>query len=1614
MAYKVILKHSSILGKRPTNENIQPGELALNTNSEDPGAFFEVSDGNVVKVGPTSVSDLAPVAFPEKGESWYDTANGTLNIGTLENSQKVWKSIAAPYLGGSDIVVFVAPDFYASTDSLLNDGQALPFQTLNRAIIEVTKLRIFSYISNGRNVANSQKYVIFFAPSVLSVFNDPGTTVNDFSVVFQQNNNQSVTVGDLVQFNSTEGGLIVPGNVSIKGLEIKKCEMKPSYVPTYRHPGYPAAYAGENQSLSSMLKVAGNVSCGEFSVTDKISAITVIKVSDNNGVALFKSQQGHGLSKNNLLDVSFAPSVDQSTGTFAAGQYYATPVDSFHFYLSEEKDGAFVPFSAMPIFNSGNYSKLFASLELKSAHRLSVFKYTSFQELADLYTKVQKAFPSFFGGAVTNGNEIVSSEEYIIVAPSDTLYPDNLSSNSTKYSSCYLNRVNLRSDYGMTYGDFNGDEVEGFRSLIANECTAVSLQKDPAAYEIYTTLVNPTTGVTEQKWWTLAEATYYSIPVNERPDRISEVPWSVQLRLLNSTPIEKIRYYYQSLTTPEGQNIGITDINNDFRHYGVRARNSSYVQAQSIYTIGCAIGVWSMNGAIISLTNSTSNFGSVAFKSEGFRGINTIGGAFANAKGFQFSGIQRPLSLSEYQILDIENKNILSLGSRIVDSYVDPANPNIQILSLSSSFFPCYILPFSLKPGSAVWVSSSKCTYRGFLADDGGPTVLLESGPCGQTAKLRIRYSDSTIPTDSSSISLLDIPYIRRFKDPRTLAERSYQFVVVNTDTNAVAPAVGSVLRLNQTSQTQGASTLRPNVQFDPGTLGGWGRLFTIDAIQTLSLGSSPNFNYVVGNATQDNSYLMTITAGDIASPWLQSKTNYAQGSCCTYANRNWYAAENNLWQDVYYNATFSSTVGPYKIAPTESCSPYVPTNVLERQSSVADTYQGSYAQDPNLSSLSENELQSYLAGTYLRGSMIPYTEYAVQNYYDDDDGTDGMGMILKDQTSGKTTILVSPINPDVVVPPVQFPPGYGSVRVSPEVVEFFVLSSTNIENPKQTKSVLKIEQGPYFEYLQVINLVGTRVTAIRLDSSNSYFPDPVGESIGEKPIWIPSTVNPPTVNICTYSELPDPATYDPDWGNTKYCVFRFFEVMGYPNTALAPLLKPQYWGERFLPVGSIAQAPSSSGYALTTSTWPLEFNQPSTIIANTHTWAYCGYPFYSQGLPKFQTNDISRKLGYDYLATALWSGRLTITGISDKGEIVLFGPQREAITSQYYELEIPTINVGSRQVYKEQPIVEFPGQVVVYTTDNINSQFDGISTSFPLTKGGVPLPPNHLVSASMWVQLGGVTQYPETNYTISSNVITFSEAPDEGLSCDIRVVTSEDSEKTLVVVPLEIVPSQPIDGSRSIFTLTSPSDIRQLEINSENTIVILGGVEQLPQSAYSMSRLSPTQLQITFTGVPPINTSVDIRSICSGPFWSTQGIEPVAVYSLDDISPDFSNPGQTTFPLTFEGSPVNPALITSENMFVNLGGAIQVPLYTSGNTTNGSYNVSLDLNNQPVIVFQEAPPEGATIDIRVVTNAEFLPCLNDRGREVGFLKWGPSVVLNLEYEVNNLEAEINEILSNQ
>jgi len=1642
-AVKIIFKRSSLLGKRPTNANLEAGEIGLNTNSTDPGLFFETNNGSVVKVGPTSYLSSQPTQTPARGELWVDSDTKGLSIGTELNT---WQKVAAPYLGGTNgITVFVAPEFPNASDSLANDGQTVPFITINRAILEVSKNIIQDTIS-GITLANN-RYLIVLAPGQHCVVNAPGVSVPNFGVDFT-NPYTEVTQQLLSQFNPEDvGGLILPRGVSIIGLDLKKCQVHPTYVPKYTHPAFPVDYqqkAGspvyKNEPLSSVFRWSGNTYLSNFTGLDKINDRLVVRVTTQSqtNYAVFSTSSPHGLGFNDFVQITYSDSADQAGATFSTGAYYAYPVNSFDFVVSSTSwDGS----SPDPILSVNLPASYFTSqsdsepkflvsniypyyvpsdgvsyeLHPYSHHRLSVIKNASKDQLNTFYTKVQKAFPTVFAGQV-NSN-LVSTPEYDIVASTSGEYPNNLPSNSTDNSSPYENMVNHRSDYGMSNGDYDGNLVTGFKSVIVNSSTAVTLQKDPVAYELYTT--------SGQNWIQLTQYTQQTLGGSVS---VTSVPTSAQLQNLNDAAIPNIRYYYSTLKVldpNEGElkSTGVADPDNDFRHFGFRCTGSnSYLQAQSTYTIGAAVACWAVDGALVSLTNATTNFGSVAFQADGFSGLGTLGGANQVNKGFLQSGIVRPLRLLEESVTTDEQKRILTLGSKIVYVGQDPQDPSVQNIYLQREFEPATILPYSLKPGSAVFTTDGTCTYRAFFVTDGSFTCI-RSGDAIQNpysaggAVLRVRISDSTIPSGPAG-DTLDVPYIRRYIDPRTPSEKSYGFYVQSTNPTSQAPQLGSVLRLNQTGQNL-SSAIKRNYQFDPGQYGGIAQTFTVDYVETERFSSSPNFNYKITDSSQSTNYVVYSSLSDSSTPWIQSVPSdpsdlesalvpfaNPQGSYIVYNNKNYYAAENNSWTSLYYSTTFNPINGPTKVSPDKFDSSFVITSVLQRSESVTESWQG-YVPDPYYTYYTEGVPAPYNAElSYMRGAVVPYTEYAPQYQIDNDDSSDSLGIIFTripvDETA---TVLVAPsaVSQTKVemTSPYVASPSFGR----PEVIRLETMSVQQIVLPKEGVSVLQLSNPAVgaTEYVRVISLNSYIIEAIR-----NYYPE---YAEGEIPdIWPSGT----TVKVCVASSFPEPSVYDPDWAVTKATVYRFFELMGYSRTLISQYLKPQYYGDRLLLNSSLPLSPIN-GYANLTTTWPIEFNTPSSVIANTHTWQYAGYFDYSRGLPKYQVNQISKKLAYDFLSTTSWGGRLTVMGANEEGQLVFLGPLKEALTGQFFDTDTPLNYASNRQVYSSPEPVTFPNPVLVYSADDISGDFDGVQQVFNLTRGGYPIPASQISEFGLFVFLGGIVQKPGSAYIIQGvdtgspiPQIIFSEPPDEGSSCDIRIVTSEDNEETMKVVNLELAPA--FDGIQATFDVSPDSPA----FTNLNTFLFLSGVEQNPfginqaSAAYLMQHITGDST-LTFLGDNPLEDTVyEMRSIVSGDRYQSAGVSTVFVSSTDDISPLFDNL-RTSFPLQIEAVSLDPTKVNAQNMFVSLGGVMQIPVAQEGNPLAGlAYTVGVNPSTRVLeITFANPPLLGTTCNIRVITSDEFLTCPLPLSLLSANLQVGPGIQVNSENQITGIDPNL-------
>ena len=125
--------------------------------------------------------------------------------------------------------------------------------------------------------------------------------------------------------------MILPRGVSIIGLDLKKCEVHPTYVPKYTHPAFPPNYQQDpegpvyaNEPISSIFRWSGNTYLSNFTGLDKIATRIVDKVSAQaeSNWAVFHTQKPHGLGFNDFVRMEYSFSTDQGGAAFSSGAYY--------------------------------------------------------------------------------------------------------------------------------------------------------------------------------------------------------------------------------------------------------------------------------------------------------------------------------------------------------------------------------------------------------------------------------------------------------------------------------------------------------------------------------------------------------------------------------------------------------------------------------------------------------------------------------------------------------------------------------------------------------------------------------------------------------------------------------------------------------------------------------------------------------------------------------------------------------------------------------------------------------------------------------------------------------------------------------------------------------------------------------------------------------------------------------------------------------------------------------------------------------------------------------------------------------------------------------------------
>ncbi len=169
--------------------------------------------------------------------------------------------------------LYVNSDDFDASDAFDNRGNSpnRPFKTIQRALIEAAR---FSYKSGQFN-DTFESFSIVLYPGDYVIDNRPGKNTagqafipNDIAELSASSNMELVDASGninpnniLYQFNSVQGGVIVPRGTSIVGMDLRKTKLRPLYVPD------PEAAIDP----SAIFRVTGGCYFWQFSFFDGIS-----------------------------------------------------------------------------------------------------------------------------------------------------------------------------------------------------------------------------------------------------------------------------------------------------------------------------------------------------------------------------------------------------------------------------------------------------------------------------------------------------------------------------------------------------------------------------------------------------------------------------------------------------------------------------------------------------------------------------------------------------------------------------------------------------------------------------------------------------------------------------------------------------------------------------------------------------------------------------------------------------------------------------------------------------------------------------------------------------------------------------------------------------------------------------------------------------------------------------------------------------------------------------------------------------------------------------------------------------------------------------------------------
>jgi hypothetical protein len=494
-------------------------------------------------------------------------------------------------------LIHVDPNSLDATDSIENQGNSAvrPFRSIQRGLIEAAR---FSY-QRGLNNDRFGKTTILVYPGDHLIDNRAGwipdgannfrlrngSTSNDFppfdlttSFDLRDPNNQ------LYKFNSVHSGVIIPRGTSIIGTDLRKCKIRPLYVPNPTN---------DNIERSAIFRVTGGCYLWQFSMFDADpNGICYLDYTNNQFVPNFSHHKlacfeyADGVNPVNIQDSFLTYSTDRTDLDMyyekiglAYGQASGRPIEPD--YPSAGLDIQPKIDEYRIVGSTGETAEILNIRAGDGTVTSKVITVTTTDPVpgldVDTPFRIQGiSAPGYNGQFVVSEKLSDTQIQYQVQnAPANPLPAVTgsfltLTSDTVTSASPYIFNVSLRSVYGMCGLLADGDKATGFKSMVVAQFTGIGLQKDDNAFVLY--------------------------------DKDSGV--------------------YQDSTVPGNETISTNSrsiFKPNYRNFHIKAINDAFIQNVSVFAIGYAEHFSVESGGDMSITNSNSNFGAKALIADGFR-----------------------------------------------------------------------------------------------------------------------------------------------------------------------------------------------------------------------------------------------------------------------------------------------------------------------------------------------------------------------------------------------------------------------------------------------------------------------------------------------------------------------------------------------------------------------------------------------------------------------------------------------------------------------------------------------------------------------------------------------------------------------------------------------------------------------------------------------------------------------------------------------------------------------------------------------------------------------------------------------------------------------------------